>query len=45
MESGLLHCGLAVGLIRDVPSVQEIIEQTISDASWIIGRHHDLAGQ
>ena len=45
MESGLLHCGLAVGLIRDVPSVQEIIEQTISGASRIIGRLHDLAGQ
>ncbi len=33
MERGLLHCGQAVGLIKDIPSVQEIIDNIITQAN------------
>lgn len=35
MERGLLHCGQAVGLIRDIPSVREIITDTILRAEKV----------
>lgn len=38
MERGLLHCGQVVGLIRDVPSVQEIIDNIVSEASRVLQR-------
>ncbi len=35
MERGLLHCGQVIGLIKDIPSVQEIIANIISQAEAV----------
>lgn len=36
LDAGLQACGQVVGLIRDIPSVQELIDRIISQASSII---------
>lgn len=36
LEEGLLTCGQAVGLIRDIPTVRELIETIISEARMLI---------
>ena len=36
LEEGLLTCGQAVGLIRDIPTVKELIETVISEARMLI---------
>lgn len=38
LDRGLLACGQVVGLVRDIPSVKEIIDSIISEAEEIIGR-------
>jgi NADH:quinone reductase (non-electrogenic) len=35
MERGLLHCGQVVGLIKDIPAVQEIIDNIVSQAEAV----------
>ncbi len=35
MEKGLLHCGQVVGLIHDIPSVEEIIQGIMSEAKEV----------
>lgn len=35
-ERGSLLCGQVTGLIRDLPTVQELIERTIKEAEEII---------
>jgi nitronate monooxygenase len=36
MDAGAWSCGMVVGLIRDVPSVKELIDRIISEAELII---------
>jgi len=36
-SSGVLACGQIVGLIRDVPSIKELVERIMSDAAEIAG--------
>lgn len=36
LERGLLHCGQAVGLISDIPTVKEIVEQIIKEAKAVL---------
>lgn len=38
IERGLLHCGQAIGHIRDIPTVKELIEKIISEAEEIMSR-------
>jgi nitronate monooxygenase len=42
MDAGAWSCGMVVGLIRDIPTVKELIDRTMSEAERIIGRR--LAG-
>ena len=45
LEAGLVWAGQVQGLIRDVPSVAELIERIIGEASAIIGgRLASMAG-
>ena len=38
MDAGAWSCGMVAGLIRDVPTVKELIDRIMSDAEHIIGR-------
>ena len=38
LSRGLVHCGQVIGLINDYPSVQEIMEGIMSQASEVVGR-------
>jgi len=42
VDSGAWSCGLVVGLIKDIPSVKELIDRIMSQADEII--HKRLAG-
>jgi len=42
MDAGAWSCGMVVGLIHDVPTVQELIDRIMAQAEEIIGRR--LAG-
>ena len=42
MEAGVWSCGMVAGLIRDVPSVQELITRIMAEAESIIASR--LAG-
>src|SRR5258708_18027291 len=42
MDAGAWSCGMVAGLIRDVPSVKELIDRIMSEAEAIIDRR--LAG-
>lgn len=42
LEAGVAPCGQAVGLIRDIPDVKEIIEGIISEARLIGQRLHNI---
>jgi nitronate monooxygenase len=42
MDAGAWSCGMVAGLIRDIPSVKELVDRTMSEAEGIIGRR--LAG-
>ena len=42
MDAGAWSCGMVVGLIHDVPTVQELIDRIMREAEEIIGRR--LAG-
>lgn len=35
LEAGLLHAGQVVGLIRDIPTIKELVERTVSEAEEI----------
>ena len=39
---GLQACGQVVGLIRDIPSVKEVIDRVIDEARDILERFHPL---
>ncbi len=36
MDAGACSCGMVVGLIRDVPTVKELVDRTMRDAERII---------
>ena len=36
MDSGAWSCGMVVGLIRDMPTVKELIDRTMAEAEAII---------
>jgi nitronate monooxygenase len=38
MDAGAWSCGMVVGLIKDVPSVQELIDRTMREAEEIIAK-------
>ena len=38
MDAGAWSCGMVVGLIHDVPTVQELIDRTMREAEEIIGK-------
>jgi nitronate monooxygenase len=38
MDAGAWSCGMVVGLIHDVPTVQELIDRIMREAEEIIGR-------
>jgi nitronate monooxygenase len=38
MDAGAWSCGMVVGLIHDIPSVQELIDRIMSEAEEIITR-------
>ena len=38
MDAGAWSCGMVAGLIRDVPTVKELIDRIMSEAEHIIGR-------
>jgi nitronate monooxygenase len=38
MDAGAWSCGMVVGLIRDIPTVKELIDRTMREADEIIGR-------
>src|SRR5260370_40755198 len=38
MDAGAWSCGMVAGLIHDIPTVKELIDQTMSEAERIIGR-------
>ncbi|MBI3197203.1 MAG: hypothetical protein HYZ40_06790, partial [Rhodospirillales bacterium] len=42
MDAGAWSCGMVAGLIRDVPTVKELIDRIMAEAEGIIGRR--LAG-
>jgi nitronate monooxygenase len=42
MEAGVWSCGMVVGLIHDVPTVQELIDRIMAEADELI--HRRLAG-
>jgi NADH:quinone reductase (non-electrogenic) len=36
LDAGVWSCGMVVGLIKDVPSVKELIDRTMAEAERII---------
>jgi len=36
MDAGAWSCGMVVGLIKDVPSVKELVDRTMTEAEQII---------
>ena len=36
LDAGALSCGLVVGLIRDIPTVKELVDRIVSEATEII---------
>jgi nitronate monooxygenase len=38
MDAGAWSCGMVAGLIRDVPTVKELIDRIMSEADHIINR-------
>ena len=42
MDAGAWSCGMVVGLINDVPSVRELIDRIMADATHLIRQR--LAG-
>ena len=38
MDAGAWSCGMVAGLIRDIPSVKELIDRTMREAEEIIGK-------
>jgi NAD(P)H-dependent flavin oxidoreductase YrpB (nitropropane dioxygenase family) len=38
MDAGAWSCGMVAGLIRDVPTVKELVDRIMSEAEGIIGR-------
>ena len=42
MDAGVWSCGMVAGLIRDVPTVKELIERIMAEAEGLIGQR--LAG-
>ena len=38
MDAGAWSCGMVAGLIRDVPTVKELIDRIMSEAEGIIGK-------
>jgi nitronate monooxygenase len=36
MDAGAWSCGMVVGLIRDVPTVKELIDRIMADAERLI---------
>lgn len=44
VHAGIWSCGQSVGLIDDVPTVQELIKRIIFDAKQIIARMNRIAG-
>ena len=42
MDAGAWSCGMVAGLIRDVPTVKELIDRIMAEADTIIGKR--LAG-
>jgi nitronate monooxygenase len=38
VDAGAWSCGMVAGLIRDVPSVKELIDRTIGEARSILAR-------
>lgn len=38
MDAGAWSCGMVAGLIRDVPTVKELIDRTIAEADAIINQ-------
>lgn len=37
LDAGAWSCGMVVGLIHDVPTVRELIERIVREATEIIG--------
>ena len=42
ISKGLLHCGQAIGLIHDYPSVKDIMQNILSEAERTKSRLHSL---
>ena len=42
MDAGVWSCGMVAGLIRDVPTVKQLIDRIMAEAEDII--HRRLAG-
>jgi nitronate monooxygenase len=38
LEAGAWSCGMVVGLIRDVPSVKELVDRIMSQAEDLVRR-------
>ncbi len=38
LEKGLVHCGQSVGLVRDIPTVKELVDRIMKEANDIIAR-------
>jgi NAD(P)H-dependent flavin oxidoreductase YrpB (nitropropane dioxygenase family) len=38
MDAGAWSCGMVVGLINDIPSVQELIDRIMEEAEQLITR-------
>jgi len=38
LDAGVMHCGQVTGLIRGIPTVQEIIDSTIREAESVCHR-------
>ena len=38
MDAGAWSCGMVAGLIRDVPTVKELVDRIMSEAERIIGK-------
>lgn len=43
-DAGLHACGQVVGLVRDVPTVKELIDRIIDEAREVVGRLGPIAG-
>ena len=41
MDAGAWSCGMVAGLIRDVPTVKELVDRIMSEAEGIIGKRLD----